>query len=149
HGVAAAVAQRRGRVERDGEPGLPGVQGVVVAAVRPRGGAEARILAHGPQTAAVHRFVDAARERECAGLPQVGLRVELHVLRAVDRLDRLAAGAHVSSLAHAASTSNSIMMAPFSTACPAATATRATTPAASAFSSFSIFIASTIATPCP
>src|SRR6185369_10193747 len=47
----------------------------LVALVRLGSGAEARVLAHRPELAAVHRRLHAAREREVAGLRRVAARV--------------------------------------------------------------------------
>ena len=57
------VAHQRRHVERGREPGLPVLEQVAEALVRLRRGAEAGELAHRPEPAAVHRRVDAARER--------------------------------------------------------------------------------------
>jgi hypothetical protein len=62
--VVRVVAHQRRHVERGREPGLPVVEQVAEALVRLHGGAEAGELPHRPELAAVHRRVDAARERE-------------------------------------------------------------------------------------
>ena len=80
--VARVVAHQRGQVERHRESSLSLRQQVVVAAVGFLGRGEARELAHGPESAAVHVGVDAASEREFAG------RGELKRTRSVDRFNR-------------------------------------------------------------
>ena len=67
-------------------PGLAVVEQVVEARVRLLGGAEAGELPHRPEPAAVHRRVDAARERIRAGVAEVALVVDVH---RVGRLERL------------------------------------------------------------
>ena len=62
------------------------------------GGAEAGELAHRPEPAAVHRRVDAARERKLAGEADP-LVERADVLGAVERLDRLAAQRREQSVA--------------------------------------------------
>src|SRR5206468_150982 len=80
-------ADLRREVERDGEPRLPALEEVAVALVRLLGRLEPRVLAHGPELVAVHRRVNAARERELPGLADRGvvMREEVlrHVLRAI------------------------------------------------------------------
>ena len=71
HGVVGVVAHQRGQVERDGEAGLPLLEQVVVAAVGLLGGGEAGELPHGPELAAIHVAMDAARVRKFAGLRRV------------------------------------------------------------------------------
>ena len=56
----------RGQVERDREAGLARVEQVAEARVGLLRRAEARVLPHGPEAAAVHRRLHAAREREHA-----------------------------------------------------------------------------------
>src|SRR6185369_13548778 len=70
--------------------GLAVVEQVAEALVGLLGRAEARELAHRPEAAAVHRRVDAARERELAREADPLLE-GAHVLGAVERLDLLAA----------------------------------------------------------
>ena len=57
------------------EPGLPVVEQIAEALVGLLGGAEAGELAHRPQAPAVHARIDAAGERELAGLPDLVGRV--------------------------------------------------------------------------
>ena len=84
--VVGVVADLRGQVEGDGQPGGAALEQVAVAAVRLRGGAEARVLPHGPELRAVAGGVQAARERVAAGRAD-GVRVP-HVLRPVHRVAR-------------------------------------------------------------
>ncbi len=75
------------------QPRLPVVEQVVEALVGLLGGAEARELAHRPEAAAVHRRVDAAREREAAGDADAIVAVCVdgdHVVGRVERVDLLA-----------------------------------------------------------
>jgi hypothetical protein len=65
------------------------VEQVAEALVGLLGGAEARELAHRPQAPAIHRRVDAARERIAARQPDLGLVGEVGL--GVERLDRKAA----------------------------------------------------------
>ena len=67
-------------------PGLAVRGQVAEALVRLLRRAEARELAHRPQPAAVHRRVDAARERELAGPAEVALVVDVDVVGRVERL---------------------------------------------------------------
>jgi len=60
----------RGEVEGDGEAGLAFAQKIAVALIGFDGGAEAGILAHGPQTAAVHGGINAAGKREFARIAE-------------------------------------------------------------------------------
>ena len=88
--VVGVVAHQRRHVERRGEPGLPVVEQVAEALVGLLGGAEAGELPHRPQPAAVHRRVDAARERILAREADPLLE-RPDVLGRVERRDRLAA----------------------------------------------------------
>ena len=65
--VVRVVAELRREIERDREPGLTAFEEEAEARVRLLGRAVARVLAHRPGAAAVHRRVGAARERELAG----------------------------------------------------------------------------------
>ena len=56
-----------GQIEGDGEAGSALAQKIAIAAVALFGGAEAGILAHGPEAAAIHVRIDAAGVREHAG----------------------------------------------------------------------------------
>ena len=84
--VVGVVAHQRRHVEGGREAGLAVVEQVAEALVRLLGGAEAGELAHRPEPAAVHRRVDAARERVRAGVAEVAVVVELDALRRVERL---------------------------------------------------------------
>ena len=68
-------ADLRGQIERDGKPGLALFEQIAIAAIRFGGAAEAGILPHGPEAAAIHGGIDAARERKLSGVVQVALRV--------------------------------------------------------------------------
>src|SRR4029077_13183066 len=61
-GMVGVVTHLRRQVEGDTEPANPLAQQVMVAPVRLGRGAEPGILAHGPQAAAVHGWLYAARE---------------------------------------------------------------------------------------
>src|SRR5260370_24476009 len=74
--MVGVIAHQRGEVERHREAGLAALQQELVAAVGILGRAEARELPHGPEAAAVHALVDAAREGEFAGAPQLPRPVE-------------------------------------------------------------------------
>ena len=70
------VAHLGRQVERDRQPGLALLEEVAEARVRLLGGGEARVLAHRPEAAAVHRRLDAAREGRLAGQAEVAVGVE-------------------------------------------------------------------------
>ena len=92
HGVVGVVADLGGQVEGDGEAGLALVEEVAVALVGLLGGAEAGILAHGPEAPAVHRGLDATGEGILAGEAEVA--VGGRVVGRVDGVeDGLAGGA--------------------------------------------------------
>ena len=84
--MVGVVAHQRRHVERRREAGLPVLEQVAEALVRLLRRPEAGELAHRPEPAAVHRRVDAARERIRAGPAEVALVVELDVLGRVERL---------------------------------------------------------------
>ena len=86
--VVRVVAHQRRHVERGREPGLAVLEQVAEALVRLLGRAEAGELAHRPEPAAVHRRVDAARERVLPRIAEIALVVDPDVLRRVQRLDR-------------------------------------------------------------
>src|SRR5262249_26943330 len=74
--------------EGEGWPGAAVGEEVLEALVRLGRAAEARELPHRPRAAAVHGLVDAAGEREAAGIAEVLLVVEVRgVARAVERRD--------------------------------------------------------------
>ena len=60
--------------------------------------AEAGVLAHRPQPAAVHRRLHAARERKAAGIAEVARVVDRRVVRPVGRLDGMPEGEKRSSV---------------------------------------------------
>src|SRR6266704_2090512 len=68
-------ADLRGEIEGDGEPGLSLAQKIAIALVGFDGGAEAGVLAHGPEAAAVHGGIDAAGERKFAGITEGGFGI--------------------------------------------------------------------------
>ena len=87
--MVGVVAHQGGQIERHRKPGLALLQQVVVAAIGLLGRRKARELPHGPELAAVHVAVNAARVRELARRAQVAGEVEpLQVLGSVDRFDR-------------------------------------------------------------
>ncbi len=61
-------ADLRGEIEGYGEAGLAFAEEIAIALVGFDGGAEAGVLAHGPEAAAVHRWIDAAGVGEFAGV---------------------------------------------------------------------------------
>ena len=81
--VVRVVAHQRRHVERGRQTRLPVVEQVMEALVRLLGRAEAGELPHRPEPSAVHRRVDAARERIRARVAEVALVVD------VDRVGRL------------------------------------------------------------
>jgi len=66
HLVVGVVAHLSGQVEGHREAGLSLLEQVAESRVGLGGGAEPRVLPHGPETAAVHRRLDATRERVLA-----------------------------------------------------------------------------------
>ena len=61
---------------------------LAIAGIGLRGGAEARVLAHGPRPGGVHRRVDAPRVGIVAGLTERKIRIEFgEILRPVDGLE--------------------------------------------------------------
>ena len=81
HRVVGVVADLRRQVEGHRQAGLPLLQQVTVARVGILGGGEAGVLAHRPEPPAVHRRLDAARERVLARRPSHGRRVVRRVVR--------------------------------------------------------------------
>src|SRR5207253_4210813 len=81
HRVVGVVADLRRQVERDRKPGLALLEQEAVALVRLRGGAEAGVLPHRPEAAAIHVLVDATREGERA-------RERLFPVSILGRVDR-------------------------------------------------------------
>ena len=87
-GMVRVVAHLGRQVEGDREARLAPVEEELETAVGLLGGAEARVLAHRPETVPVHLGVDAAGERVFARPPKVRLRAPpLERLRPVGRLD--------------------------------------------------------------
>ena len=74
--MVGVVAHQRRHVEGGREAGLPVLEQVAEARVRLLGRAEAGELPHRPEPAAVHRRVDAARERIRPGVPEVAVVVD-------------------------------------------------------------------------
>ena len=74
-GMVRVVAHLGGEVERHREPGLAPFQEELEALVGLLGGAEPRILAHGPEPVPVHLRVDAPGERIPAGPSEIAGRI--------------------------------------------------------------------------
>src|SRR5512134_2688676 len=86
--VVGVQAKLRRQVEGDGKAGRALAEQVAEAPVGLLRGTEARVLAHRPQLAAVHRRVHAARVRVLAGQPEpLGVVALREILRRVHRLD--------------------------------------------------------------
>src|SRR5262249_39317589 len=102
-GRVGVEAELRRKVERNREPRLPLGEKVAEALVGLARRAEAGVLPHRPELAAVHRRVDAAGERELAGAAEA----VRHPLGLVKRLDH-GPGARA-PLAHAPSKSRLAM----------------------------------------
>ena len=89
HRVVGVVAHQGGQVEGDRKAGLPLRQQVVVAAVGLLRRGEAGELAHGPELAAIHVAMDAARVGELARFADSRAgSTPSQILRAVHRLNR-------------------------------------------------------------
>ena len=84
--VVGVVAHQRRHVEGRREARLPVLEQVAEALVRLLGRAEAGELAHRPELPAVHRRVDAARERIDTRVAEVAVVVDVDVLGRVERL---------------------------------------------------------------
>src|SRR5687767_9014294 len=85
--MIAVVADLRRQIEGHAQAVDALRQQVAIAAIRLRRRAEARILPHRPQAAAIHRWLDAAREGKFAGEGKVAFRVERgEIPRAHERL---------------------------------------------------------------
>ena len=82
-------ADLRGEIESDGKAGLAFAEEIAIALVGFDGGAEAGVLAHGPEAAAVHGGVDAAGVGKFAGVAdgRFWIRAGKIVLR-VEAIDR-------------------------------------------------------------
>lgn len=86
-GMVRVVAHEGGEVKGGGETGLAGFQEGVETPVGLLGAAEASKHPHGPELAAVHTGLHAARVRKLAGVAQVTLGVPFaQIVRRVDRL---------------------------------------------------------------
>ena len=70
-----------GRSNATLSPVCPSSRRMAEAAIRLGGGAEAGVLAHRPEPAAVHRRLHAARERELAGIAKIARVVDRRVCR--------------------------------------------------------------------
>ena len=87
-GIVAIEAHERRQIEGRAEAGLPLGEEEAKALVGLAGGAEAGELPHGPQPAAVHAGVNAARVRVLAGETEVGFRIEVaELFGSIQRLD--------------------------------------------------------------
>ena len=73
--VVGVIAHQRRQIERDRKPGLALREQIAEALVGVLGGAKAGELAHGPQAAAIHGGMNAARVGRLAGIAEVALRV--------------------------------------------------------------------------
>jgi hypothetical protein len=87
--VVGVAAHLGGEVKGYGEAGLAVREKVLEAGVGLLGGAEARVLAHGPRPAAVHARVDTAGEGVLARFPELLGVVEVlsQVLGPIDWFD--------------------------------------------------------------
>ncbi len=74
-GMIGVDADLRGEIEGDGEASLAFAEEVAIALVGFDGAAEAGVLAHGPEAAAVHGGVDAAGIGEFARVAESGFRI--------------------------------------------------------------------------
>src|SRR5664279_1153684 len=92
-------AHLRGEIEGDREPGLSGGEQRAEARVRLARGAEARVLAHGPQPPAIHRGLHATRERKASRIVQVARVVDRSIFRTVERFEWNAGGCGASIVA--------------------------------------------------
>src|SRR5436853_7347115 len=75
--MIGVVAHLGGKIEGDRQTRLSGIKQMAKARVGVFSCAEARVLAHRPELAAIHRGVDAARERRLAGRALVGYRARV------------------------------------------------------------------------
>ncbi len=72
--MIGVVAHQGREVERDRKPGLPMFEQELVALIRIRCTPETGELPHRPELAAVHRWMNAARERILPGTAQLPFR---------------------------------------------------------------------------
>ncbi len=81
-------ADLSGEIEGDGKAGLAFAQEVAVTLVGFEGGAEAGVLAHGPEAAAVHGGIDAAGKGEFSGIAEGGFGVPVgEIFFSVETID--------------------------------------------------------------
>src|SRR5215472_3739689 len=73
--MVGVEANLRGKIKRDGKSGLSLAQEIAIALVGFDGGAEAGVLAHGPEAPAVHGGVNAARVGKFAGIAESGFGI--------------------------------------------------------------------------
>ena len=85
--VVGIAPHLRRQIERHREARLALRQQIVVAAVRFRGGAEPGVLAHRPETRAVHVGLRSAREGGLAGKTEVSQRIEARRFEIVGAVD--------------------------------------------------------------
>src|SRR5438128_2431558 len=86
HGMVRIVAHLSGEIERHGQPRLARREEIAEAAVRFLGGAEAGVLAHRPELAAVHGGVHATREGKLPRTTEVAPGIAGPVARAPHQL---------------------------------------------------------------
>ena len=87
--VVGVHADLRGQIEGDGKSRLSLFEQIAIAAVGFGGAAEAGVLPHGPEPAAIHGGIDAASERELAGIAEVAFRVPAaQIIRSDDGFHR-------------------------------------------------------------
>src|SRR5262249_2888775 len=99
--VVAVESHQRRQIESGTESGLPFVEQELEAFVGLPRRAEAGELPHGPQPAAIHAGVNAARVRILAGIAEVRIWVEIvEAFGGVQRLDGYAADRGGRLLAH-------------------------------------------------
>src|SRR5438105_808868 len=84
HRMVRVVAHLGREIERHRQPGLPRGEQMAEPRVGLLRGPEPGVLAHGPELAAIHRGMDAARERERAGVTQLARGIARPVFRTVD-----------------------------------------------------------------
>src|SRR5258706_7760614 len=84
--MVRVVAHQRRHVERGRQARLAVLQQVAEALVGLLCGAETRELAHRPEAAAIHRRINAARERIDPRIAEVAVVIDRHRLRGVERL---------------------------------------------------------------
>jgi len=85
--IVAVQPHERGQIKRRAQPGLPLGEQEAKALVGLPGGAEAGKLSHGPQPAAIHRSMYAARKWILTG--KAKFRVGIEAVEAVPRVEWL------------------------------------------------------------